>query len=125
MDGSGNPPPVRDGRGRFVAGNPGRVLGSRNRMSKRSARRVLRDFEASFDDVVPRMKRWFLPQYMSLIFRLLPRVNETGGVDLDATDEIEMATTIADVRAALDRIEAGKATFEDLENAFLGEGRHN
>ena len=124
MDGS-DFPPVRDGKGRFVAGNPGRVLGSRNRMSKRSARRVLRDFEASFDDVLPRMKRWFLPQYMSLIFRLLPRVNESGGVDLDENDEIEMATTIAEVRAALDRIEAGKATFEDLENAFLGIGSHN
>jgi hypothetical protein len=108
-----------------VAGNTGRVFGSRNRMSKRAARRVLRDFEASFDDVVPRMKRWFLPQYMSLIARLMPRVNETGGVDLDATDEIEMATIIGDVRAALDRTRAGKASFEDLENAFLGEGRHN
>ena len=124
MDGSDDPP-VRDRQGRFAAGNPGRVLGSRNRMSKRAARRVLRDFEASFDDVVPRMKRWFLPQYMSLIARLLPRVNETGGADLDANDEIEMARIIGDVRAALDRIECGKATFEDLENAFLGEGRHN
>ncbi len=125
MEGSDYPPPARNARGRFVTGGPGRVSGSRNRMSKAAARRVLRDFEASFDDVAPRMRRWFLPQYMALIARLAPRVDEIGGVDLDATDEVELATIIADVRAALDRIEAGKATFEDLENAFLGEGRHN
>jgi hypothetical protein len=92
-------------------------------MSTAAARRVLRDFEASFEDAAPRMRRWFLPRYMALIARLAPRADEMGGVDLDATDEVEMATIIADVRAALDRIEAGKATSEDLENAFLGEGR--
>jgi hypothetical protein len=62
---------------------------------------------------------------MSLIARLAPRVNETGGVDLDATHELGMVTIVGDVRAALDRARAGTASFEDLENPCLGEGRHD
>ena len=48
-----------------------------------------------------------------------------GRARLDASGEMEMATSIGDVQAALDRAEAGEATLQDLENAFLGEGRHN
>ncbi len=125
MDGSDFPPVVRDGRGRFAAGNPGRPFGSRNRMSKRLARAILRDCEGELDALLPRMRRYFLPQYIGLVARLLPKVNETGGVDLDEADEIELASVIADVRATLDKVERGDATLEDLESAMLGAGRRN
>jgi hypothetical protein len=126
MDGSDEPPVVRDGRGRFVAGNPGRPFGSRNRVSKRVARAILRDFEAEQHELLPRLRKWFLPQYVSLVARLLPRVNESGdGVDLDAEAEVETASMVAALRAALDRVEAGEASLADLESAMLGEGRHN
>jgi hypothetical protein len=129
MDGSDSPPPVRDRQGRFLAGNPGRPFGSRNRMSKRLARAILRDCEGELDELLPRMRRWFLPQYIGLVARLLPKVNEFGGIDLDASDEIEVASVIRDVKATLEMVERGEATFEDLENAMLGgpprSGRHN
>ncbi len=125
MDGSDFPPAARDARGRCVAGNPGRPFGSRGRMSKRLARAILRDCEGELDELLPRMRRCFLPQYIGLVARLAPKVNEMGGADLDEPDEIEAAAIIADVRAELARIDAGKATFADLENAMPGEGRYN
>ena len=79
----------RDVHGRFAAGNPGRAFGSRNRVSKRVARAILADFEAHQDEVLAKLRRWFAPQYVSLVARLLPRVNESGaGVELDALDEL-------------------------------------
>ena len=130
MDGSDFPPPARDRNGRFLAGNPGRPFGSRNRMSKRLARAILRDCEGELDQLLPRMRRFFLPQYIGLVARLLPKVNESGGVDLDGSDEVELASVLSDVRAALDKADRGEATLEDLEAAMLGHGpaqsgRHN
>ncbi|HVN00432.1 MAG TPA: hypothetical protein VMT68_09470 [Caulobacteraceae bacterium] len=46
MNDSDSPVP-RDAHGRFAPGNPGRAFGSRNRISRRVARAILRDFEAS------------------------------------------------------------------------------
>ena len=113
---------VRDGRGRFVAGNPGRPFGSRNRMSKRLARAILQDCEGDLHELLPRMQRYFLPQYIGLLARLLPKVNEASGVDLDEADEIELARVIADVRTTLDKVERGGASLDDLESAMLGAG---
>jgi hypothetical protein len=130
MDGSDFPPAARDRSGRFLPGNPGRPFGSRNRMSKRLARAILKDCEGELDELLPRMRRFFLPQYIGLVARLLPKVNEVGGVDLDGSDEAELASVLSGVRAALDKVERGEATFEDLEAAMLGQGapqsgRHN
>jgi hypothetical protein len=130
MDGSDIPPAARDRNGRFAAGNPGRPFGSRNRMSNRLARAILRDCEGELDVLLPRMRRFFLPQYIGLVARLLPKVNEMGGVDLDGSDEVELASVLSDVRAALDKVERGEASLEDLEAAMLGHGspqsgRHN
>ena len=114
----------RDGRGRFMPGNPGRPFGSRNRISKRIARSILRDFEASQDEVLARLKRWYMPQYVSLLARLLPRATEDGGgAELDELDSAETARVIADARAMLDRIDTGEATLAELEAALLGEAR--
>ena len=106
-----------------MAGNPGRPFGSRNRVSKRVARAILRDFEANQAELLPRMRDWFLPQYLSLVGRLLPRATEEGGgAELDALSEAEAARLIADARAALARIDAGEGSLAELEAALLGEG---
>jgi len=125
IDGSDAPPARRGASGRFAAGNPGRPFGTRNRTSKRVARAILRDFEAHQDELLPRLRRWHVPQYLALVARLLPRVDENGGVELDALDEIETARVIAEVRAALDRVDAGGGGLDEVESALLGEGRHN
>jgi hypothetical protein len=124
MDDSGQPPPGRDAHGRFAAGNPGRPFGSRNRVSKRVARTILRDFEANQESVLPRLRRWFLPQYVQLISRLLPRQMEEGGAELESLSEVELAGLLVATRVALDRIEAGEGSIAELESALLGE-RHN
>ncbi len=36
------------------------------------------DFEANQDDILPKLRRWSTPQYVSLVARLLPRVDEGG-----------------------------------------------
>ena len=123
MDGSGYPPAPRDAGGRFVAGNPGRRLGSRNRISKRAALKVLKDFEANGDDTLERARRWFLPQYLSLVTRLMPRqTDEAAGLDLAALDRGDAMALVAAVRAAADRFEAGEGSIEELEAALLGAG---
>ena len=114
----------RDVHGRFAAGNPGRTFGSRNRVSKRVARAILADFEAHQEEVLAKLRRWFAPQYVSLVARLLPRVNESGaGVELDALDAAETETIAAALRAALERLEAGAGSVAELEAALLGERR--
>jgi hypothetical protein len=125
MDGSDFPPPVRDRSGRFAAGNPGRPFGSRNRMSKRLARAILKDFEAGLDEMLPRMRQWFLPLYIGMVTRLLPKVSEAGGFDLDDGNDIELNCIMAEVRRTLDAVDRGEATLEDLENAMLGARRRN
>ncbi|HTX51018.1 MAG TPA: hypothetical protein VME40_16715 [Caulobacteraceae bacterium] len=124
MDESGQLPAGRDTSGRFAAGNPGRPFGSRNRVSKRVARTILRDFEANQESVLPLLRRWFLPQYVQLISRLLPRQTEEGGAELESLTEVELAGLLAATRVALDRIEAGEGSVSELEAALLGE-RHN
>jgi hypothetical protein len=114
----------RDAHGRFAPGNPGRAFGSRNRLSKRIARAILRDFEATQGEVLAKLKRWYVPQYVALLARLLPRATEgTDSPELDELDAAETARVIGDARAMLDRIDAGEATLAELEAALLGEGR--
>lgn len=122
MDGSGFPAGPRDANGRFAAGSPGRRLGSRNLVSKRVARAILADFEANQVETLARTRRWFLPQYLTMISRLLPRQSEEGGLDLETLEREEALAVIAAVRAAADRYEAGVGPIEALEAALMGEG---
>jgi hypothetical protein len=108
-----NAVPGRDTRGRFAAGNPGRPFGTRNRVSARVARTILADFERNQTELLVRMRRWFLPQYLSLISRLLPRDGEGEAVGGLAED-----LTLADLRAVIDRVEADGGTLADLEAAI-------
>ena len=114
----------RDENGRFLPGNPGRAFGSRNRISKRIARSILLNFEADQEATLAKLKRWYVPQYVALLARLLPRVSEgEGGPELDAPGDADTARVVSQARAVLDRIEAGEATLAELEAALLGEGR--
>jgi hypothetical protein len=124
MNNGDSRPVPRDAHGRFTPGNPGRAFGSRNRISKRVVRTILRDFEASQDEVLAKLKRWYMPQYVALLSRLLPRATEgAGGPELDELDDAETARVIGAARAVFERIEAGEATLAELEAALLGEGR--
>jgi hypothetical protein len=114
----------RDEHGRFLPGNPGRAFGSRNRISKRIARSILLNFEADQEATLAKLKRFYVPQYVALLARLLPRVSEgEGSAELDTPDDVETAKVVGQARAILDRIEAGEATLAELESALLGEGR--
>jgi hypothetical protein len=124
MDGSDAPKIVRDANGRFTPGSGGRPFGTRNRVSKRVARAILRDFEDCQEDLLPRLRKWFLPQYISLVARLLPRPTEDGGLELEGLLETELASLIVEAKAALDRLEAGGPA-EAPETALPGKGRHN
>ena len=114
----------RDENGRFLPGNPGRAFGSRNRISKRIARSILLNFEADQEATLEKLKRWYVPQYVALLARLLPRVSEGAeSAELDAPGDADTARVISEARAVLDRIEAGEATLAELEAALLCEGR--
>jgi hypothetical protein len=83
------------------------------------AQAILADFEANKDEVLPRLRRWFMPQYIALIGRLMPR-----GGDADAADaplgDAEAGRLIEAARVALARIDAGEGTLADLEAALAG-----
>jgi hypothetical protein len=121
-DGSSDVAAPRDAGGRFAAGNAGRRLGSRNRVSKRVALALLGDFETHQAELLVRLRRWFLPQYLQLIIRLLPRPSADDGLELETLEPDEALALVAAVRAAADRYEAGEGSIEDLEAALLGAG---
>jgi hypothetical protein len=99
---SGFPPAPRDANGRFLPGSPGRQPGARNLISARATRGLLRNFEANQDELVARMQRWHLPQYMQLMVRLLVKSGGEG-----ALDELDVAELTAALKAALAAGEAG------------------
>jgi hypothetical protein len=111
----------RDSNGRFAPGGPGRPFGARSRYSRRMAQAILADFEANKDELLPRLRRWFLPQYVSLIGRLMPRGGDGDG-PAELPSDAEAARLIAAARVALARIDAGQGTLADLEAALVGEG---
>jgi hypothetical protein len=124
MDGSDFPRSTpRDPQGRFLTGSPGRKLGSRNALSKRAALTVLEHFNARGDQTLDIARRWFMPQYLALVARLMPRQSEeSAGLDLAALDREAALALVAAVRAAADRFEAGEGSIDALEAALLGMG---
>jgi len=120
MDGSEMSGPARDANGRFLRG-PGRKLGSRNRVSKRVAQAFLDDFERNQGETLARSRRWFLPQYLQVISRLLPRQSEEeAGLGLETLSRDEALAVVAALRVAADRYEAGEGSLDALEAALLG-----
>jgi hypothetical protein len=65
---------------------------------------LLRNFEANQDELVARMQRWFLPQYMQLIGRLLLKGGAEGADELEAAEVEALRDALA---AAEERGEAG------------------
>ena len=111
--------------GRFAEGNPGRPMGSRNRVSKRVAMGILGHFEAHQNEVLAKLRHWYLPEYVRLVARLLTRTVESKGPDLETLSAADVAALVADARAALARIEAGEGTLAELEAALIGAGTVN
>jgi hypothetical protein len=103
-------PMGRDAQGRFLAGGPGRPMGSRNRMSAQAGRWLLSDFGDHRHELLPRMRRWFLPQYLALIGRMLPReVDMEGGdgaPDLAELGPEQLAALVVEASAMLRRVAA-------------------
>src|ERR1700677_4828777 len=81
MDGTDYPAMPRDAHGRFMPGNPGRRFGAVGKASARVSRAILADFESHQDELLPRLRRWFMPQYVSLVSRLLARPAGEGEGD--------------------------------------------
>jgi hypothetical protein len=61
MDNESRPIP-RDASGRFLPGAPGRPLGARGKASRAVAQAILADFAAHQHEVLPKLRRWILPQ---------------------------------------------------------------
>jgi hypothetical protein len=114
MDGSDFAAVPRDAGGRFAPGNPGRPVGAVGKASARVSHAILADFETHQDELLPRLRKWFVPQYVALISRLLPRPAAEGEDAGPAASEVggggdELALTIAQMRTMLDEAEAEAA----------------
>ena len=93
MDDAPAPSPFRDSHGRFGPGNPGRPPGSRNRMSRQIALSLLRHFTENEAEILERLTRAHLRDYMRLLGRMLPDDPEVETTDINgessAPDEAE------------------------------------
>ena len=130
----GDAPAIPRGQLRPLHGRRDRAAAGRAQLepSRRLANMVLADFEAHQGDVLPRLRQWFLPQYASLIGRLMTRggeepaevaaADELAGGDLAGADAAALERLIAAARVALARIEAGEGALADLDAALGGEG---
>ncbi len=87
MDDAPGPGPFRNSHGRFGPGNPGRPPGSRNKMSRQIALSLLRHFTENEAEILERLSRAHLRDYMRLLGRMLPDdpEAEAEGVETEAT----------------------------------------
>ena len=110
--------------GRFAVGNPGRPFGSRNRLSQRAIATILHDFMVNQELVLPRLRgAKHLASYVHLLAHVLPQHVEVSAPEYESLTEAEALWLVGEARAALDRIEAGRASFLELEGILRGEGR--
>ena len=115
--------PARYADGRFGPGNPGRPLGSRNRVAKRIALGLLHHYAAHEDDILERLERFHFPDYVRLISRLLPRAADDGdGPDLESMPHEDAVRVARAARRAANRVETGEGTLADVEAALAGVG---
>ena len=87
----GTPQAPRNSQGRWIKGNPGRVRGSRNRITRRVAMALLDDFQCYEEENIERLRRWYFPIYVQLMARFLPRETGAGGPDFGSYSPDEMA----------------------------------
>jgi hypothetical protein len=103
-------PMGRDAQGRFLAGGPGRPVGARGRMSAQAGRWLLSDFGDHRDELLPRMRRWFLPQYLQLIGRMLPREVDVEDGDAAAAPVLDLGQL--GVEELLELMDGARAALE-------------
>ena len=121
MDDASPRGPARHANGRFGPGNPGRRLGSRNRMSERVALGMLRHFVKNEAQILHTLScGHYLPVYGRLLGALLPQGPGGDTADLDALAPEDAAQVIGAVRAALKRVEAGRGSFAEVDAALAG-----
>jgi hypothetical protein len=114
---------TRRSNGQFGPGNPGKPRGAKNRMPRRIAFSLMAHFMANEALFLERLSDFFFKDYMRLLGRLLTRPTDDDGPELpEHLDPAEKARIIANVRAALDRVEAGEADLDTIELALGGCG---
>jgi hypothetical protein len=64
--------PARQANGRFGPGNPGRRLGSRNKLTQRLVTSILADFERNRETVLSHLRAEHAAAYARLVARFLP-----------------------------------------------------
>jgi hypothetical protein len=122
MDGSDYPITPRDANGRFMPGCPGRRFGAVGKASARASRAILADFETHQDDLLPRLREWFVPQYVALVSRLLPRPEGEATSAAAPADAAALAAEIAALRAALAGAEAAAAAIASDAGGTVNNG---
>jgi hypothetical protein len=115
--------PARYSNGRFGPGNPGRPKSSRNRQGGQIADALLAHFLANQDEMLEKLTRFFFPEYVRLLARLLPRgpAADDDCLDLDDLPPEAAADLLADATRLLGQIKAGEAQLSDLAD-LLAEG---
>jgi hypothetical protein len=109
---------THDPSGRFAKGNPGRVRGSRNRLTNQLALALLDDFTVFEADNIERLRRHYFEDYVRLMARFLPRVVEAPRLDFSGYGPVETAAVAAEVRLALEAVERGEAGLDAVHAAL-------
>jgi hypothetical protein len=120
MDDASSRGPARHPDGRFGPGNPGRPLGSRNRMSKQIALGLMHHYAAHEAEILENLSRYYLADYMRLIGRLLPRAPANDAPDVEIMPPEDVTHVTRAVRRALNRIETGQGSLAEVEAALMG-----
>ena len=120
MDDAAHKFPARSPDGRFGAGNPGRPLGSRNRMSRRIALGLMHHYAEHETEILEKLNQYYFTDYVRLIGRMLPRGPAEDAVDLESLPPHEVAQVTRAVRRALNRVEVGEGTLAEVEAALAG-----
>lgn len=116
-------PPARYANGRFGPGHPGRPRGARNRRPHRIADAMLAHFEKRQEDILDVLcEGGRFDEYMELITPLLPKsAEELEAPEVKRMDPEQKADILLYVRGALERLENGTGTQDEIDAAFAGE----
>jgi len=104
----------RGANGRFGAGNPGRPPGTASsRQARRFSQALLDHFEAHQDEAPEKLYRFYFPDYVRLLSRLLPKAPAGETLEAQGAAWEEAGEPAAEAPAATDRtveIAASKAS---------------
>jgi hypothetical protein len=80
---------------------------------------LLAHYHAHEAEFLERLSKFFFPEYVRLLGRMLPRDDPAAAPELESLEPADQALILAAVRGACDRIEAGEATLADVESALF------